>query len=946
VAPRPDTTGTGPAGGTDPAGGTALAGAVPEPAAVDVRRDRRSAARRLALAAVASGLVHLALYGGLSATHIGLFDGRPRDATAPRPALRPKIAADYPLTVPRSPAPAPAHERPLDLAAPPAAAPERPRPAPEAVVDRARAPEQPTEPAVAKPDLSRIEPSRDEAAKQAEALERRMAAAAAEPAATADRLPVAAARESAPAAPRPAATRRRPATAAAAVTSRDDGPPEAPATAAGPARVSVPRDGTMTPAPVAIDRPMARRAPAVTAAPIDVPVAAVDMSAAGAPAAATVSPPVARPSRDPARLATRPGAPRAAIRSPSPAGDGGGTEAADGAAARIAIPSIRPLSPPGAATGRQGTGPQPAGEEPGGGSAAAPAPLTRAAPASTTAATPSDATASGVADPPAWTAATPPARPTGGGPAPAATAGSRLAVRSSGRGGATPSDSRAGTRPATAASGRTAAPAIAGPSAAAGTDAEESLSVGGAGDGRARIAAPRRDAAGRVAGRVADDGGGGGGRDMAPGPAGAAAGGADIAGDPTAPLVARPLGRSSVFALPAEGREREVAVPFARRSRAARDAANRDAGSDIAVREKARIAADGMVDRGLDFLARAQRPDGRWRLESYPGSDADAPRLASDTAATGLAILSFLGAGHDHFGGRHRDTVRRGLEFLLSVQKPDGDLYVPADELSDSCAWLYSHGIASMALCEAVGMTGDPLVKPAAARACGFIAASQHPSRGGWRYTPRSDADLSVSGWMLVALRSGRLAGVDVDPRALAGVKTLLEQSAVAGEPARYLYNPRNAQQRPSRLSSACMTAVGTLGRLHTGWSPADPRVRRAADTLLAMRPAYGTPTQRTRDCYLWYYASQVLVHTGGSPWADWYDGLADTLERTQERSGPTAGSWDPLGDVPDRWGAYGGRLYVTTLHLLTLEVPDRRLPTYGSPDDVREPPPTRGSKP
>jgi hypothetical protein len=296
-----------------------------------------------------------------------------------------------------------------------------------------------------------------------------------------------------------------------------------------------------------------------------------------------------------------------------------------------------------------------------------------------------------------------------------------------------------------------------------------------------------------------------------------------------------------------------------------------------------------------------------------------------------------LGAGHDHFGGKHRDTVRRGLEFLLAMQKDDGDLYVPADKLSDSCAWLYSHGIASMALCEAVGMTGDPLVKPAAARACGFIAASQHPSRGGWRYTPRSDADLSVSGWMLVAMRSGRLAGVDVEPRAFDGVKTLLNASAITGDPARYHYNPRNPQQRPSQLSAGCMTAVGTLMRLHTGWTATDPRVQQSARALAAIRPTYGTANAKNRDCYLWYYASQVLVHTGGDEWTGWYDQLADTLEQSQERNGPRAGSWDPLGNVPDRWGQYGGRIYVTALHLLTLEVPDRRLPTYGTPEDTFE---------
>jgi hypothetical protein len=33
---------------------------------------------------------------------------------------------------------------------------------------------------------------------------------------------------------------------------------------------------------------------------------------------------------------------------------------------------------------------------------------------------------------------------------------------------------------------------------------------------------------------------------------------------------------------------------------------------------------------------------------------------------------------------------------------------------------------------------------------------------------------------------------------------------------------------------------------------------------------------------------------------------------------------------VPDRWGVYGGRIYVTALHLLALEVPYRHLPTLG----------------
>ena len=397
-----------------------------------------------------------------------------------------------------------------------------------------------------------------------------------------------------------------------------------------------------------------------------------------------------------------------------------------------------------------------------------------------------------------------------------------------------------------------------------------------------------------------------------------------------APLgpAAVPLDRVASVSLPSEGRVRDVSEAFA--SRAPDRRADRRAGSPGDEAAATAERADAIVARGLDFLVRSQQADGRWSLGRFAGGTAaDVPKLESETAATGLALLCFLGAGHDHFDGPHRDTVRRGLEFLIAAQKPDGDLYVPADELSNSCARLYSHGIAAMALCEAVGMTGDARVKPAAAQACRFIAASQHPDRGGWRYTPGSDADLSVSGWMLVALRAGSLAGLDTDPRALSGVRALLDAAVVPGDPARYLYNPRSPRQRPSRLSSACMTAVGAVMRLHTGSQPADPNVMAAAKALTSVPVAYGSERDKTRDAYLWYYASQVLVHTGGPDWDRWYRSLVGMLAATQDTAGAESGSWDPLGPQPDRWGQYGGRIYVTALHLLALEVPYRHLPTY-----------------
>ncbi|MFM7138424.1 MAG: hypothetical protein ACKO1M_15385, partial [Planctomycetota bacterium] len=465
--------------------------------------------------------------------------------------------------------------------------------------------------------------------------------------------------------------------------------------------------------------------------------------------------------------------------------------------------------------------------------------------------------------------------------------------------------------------------------------------VGGTGDkgeriGPALLDRGRRGTAGRSAIAAARGLPGGGanaaegdGEGLSVSPADIAAlgaGGRQRAGLPERAAGSRSPERIAAAALPSDGRVRDVAAAFAGRT----PAGGRSVGGieDPATLDQARQ----MVDRGLDFLARSQLADGRWRLTEFAGvTEADVPTLDSDTAATGLALLAFFGAGHDHFEGKYRDAVRRGLEFLIAVQKPDGDLFLPTDELSNSCSWLYSHGIASIALCEAVGMTGDPLVRPAAEKACWFIAASRHPTLGGWRYTPRSDADLSVSGWMLVALRAGDLGGVKTDPAALDGVRTLLAASASPSDPTRYAYNARKADQRQTDLSVACMTAVGTLMRLHTGAASDDPGVVAAGRVLAEFEPTYGTAARNLRDAYLWYYASQALVHTGGAGWQQWYARLVATLEPEQRTTGPLAGSWDATGKIPDRWGPYGGRVYVTALHLLALEVPWRHLPTYAT---------------
>jgi hypothetical protein len=335
------------------------------------------------------------------------------------------------------------------------------------------------------------------------------------------------------------------------------------------------------------------------------------------------------------------------------------------------------------------------------------------------------------------------------------------------------------------------------------------------------------------------------------------------------------------------------------------------------------------IERGLAFLARFQRPDGSWSLQGFP----EEASLVTDTAATALAVLAFQGAGYTHREFQYQEVVRRGLDYLLRSQQPSGDLFVPLDDESNRSVWLYSHSLASLALCEAYGMTQDPALRQPAQRAIDFIVASQDPQWGGWRYTPGVGTDTSVTGWMMMALKSGELAGLSVPQSSYAHIVRWLDLAQQSPEqPHLYRYNPLapdTPQQRHGRVASRTMTAVGLLMRLYTGWRRDNPHLSRGAAYLAQYLPAVGTPRDPQRDTYYWYYATQVMAHMGGDYWQRWNARLHPLLIDSQVRDGPLAGSWDPRGPVPDRWGPHAGRLYVTTLNLLSLEVQYRKLPLY-----------------
>jgi hypothetical protein len=327
---------------------------------------------------------------------------------------------------------------------------------------------------------------------------------------------------------------------------------------------------------------------------------------------------------------------------------------------------------------------------------------------------------------------------------------------------------------------------------------------------------------------------------------------------------------------------------------------------------------EAAVARGLLWMARHQNDDGSWSLDGFDesprcrGQCSGQGDLRSNSAATSLCLLPFLGAGQTHFSGRYKDSVSSGLRWMLTQQKPDGDLRGS----SSGQVGMYAHGQSAIVLCEAYALTLDESLRQPAQRAIDFIVAAQHPG-GGWRYQPGEEGDTSVFGWQIMALQSARAAGLDVAPGTLELAAKYLE-SVQSQRGSRYAYRPR---QEPTHI----MTAEALLCRMYMGWTMHN-RPLKAGISFLA---AKHLPDPHEFDVYYWYYATQVMHHAGGRNWRKWNQSLREILVHAQETAGHEAGSWAPRGPHAH----VGGRIYVTSLAVCTLEVYYRHAPIFRSLD-------------
>ncbi len=335
-------------------------------------------------------------------------------------------------------------------------------------------------------------------------------------------------------------------------------------------------------------------------------------------------------------------------------------------------------------------------------------------------------------------------------------------------------------------------------------------------------------------------------------------------------------------------------------------------------------ARAAVVDAALRWLVRHQAPDGRWDCDGWQGQCAercsgpgdDTGGGVYDPGVSGLALLAFLGDGHTHRYGSFKRVVARGLRWLRAQQQADGSLGFHEGGHGGA----YNHAIATLALVEAYHLSRDFTLRKQAQAAVDFCVAAQNPGLG-WKYEVRGGRnDTSVTGWMVLALKGARVAGLAVPDDAFAGARRWIERGTDAGGATGYetpgggsSFLPRPGEE--DRFAPLpVMTAVGVVCRVFTGERASEQAVRRGAAHLSAALPVW-EPAQL--NYYYWYYGSYAQFQVGGPAWERWNEAILAALLPHQRRDGCADGSWDGLGE----WCLAGGRVYATALNALTLQV-------------------------
>jgi len=335
-------------------------------------------------------------------------------------------------------------------------------------------------------------------------------------------------------------------------------------------------------------------------------------------------------------------------------------------------------------------------------------------------------------------------------------------------------------------------------------------------------------------------------------------------------------------------------------------------------------AHEAAVNRGLEWLASHQRPDGGWEGEvGFKLNTTYRVTREGEThvGVTALAGMAFLAGGHLPGRGQYGEQLDRCIEFVLGCVQEDG--YV-----THAGTRMYSHAFATLFLAEVYGMTHREDVRFKLQKAIDFIVKSQN-EEGGWRYVPLArESDMSIVVCQSLALRAARNIGIRVPKSTVDRAIAYVVASAVVDDPRQqrmrmggyrsdigtFRYQIEDSSRSTFPLTAAGVTALHGLGIY------SHDLIVKGIEFLNAELAEFNATSGEKEHYFFWYghyYGVQAMYSRGGHDWVNYFTRLREFLLRKQDPDG----SWDnPTGP---------GEAFGTAMAVLILEIPFNFLPIF-----------------
>lgn len=330
------------------------------------------------------------------------------------------------------------------------------------------------------------------------------------------------------------------------------------------------------------------------------------------------------------------------------------------------------------------------------------------------------------------------------------------------------------------------------------------------------------------------------------------------------------------------------------------------------------------VRKGLEYLAKEQKPDGHWDANGgqYP------------TSMTALAGMAFLMEGSTVREGKYAERVRKAADWLMDRCQRSGLIGNPNNP-TEAGRYMYGHGYGMLFLSQVFGEEEDAdrrrKLEGILTRAVDFTGKAQTP-RGGWGYLSSADGggfdEGSVTVTQVQALRAARDAGIVVPKGIIDKAYEYLRRCTTARGGVIYSLahgQAFNGSERPP-LTAAAVACVFSAGEYNSDF---------AKKWLLFCEENIPVDDQG-RDSfghweYTHYYFSQAVYALGDRRYAELFPNSSPGKRLTWTKYRDVVFEYIRKKQGQDGGWHQGhiGPVFTTACHLAILQLDNATLPIY-----------------